>query len=279
MNGDLDRRDGQDPQPGADPRPGTESRVTRPRRTEAEFDAELRRVARSMIREELPREILDPALSPDGSIAGRVRTRRALPGFAAAASSVVVLLLATAVALAPGTPNPSLGSPPSTESLGMQVSPKPTRGPVLRSTDEIRADLRVLGYTCNDGPRLESPLPGPDAVVREAAICEGPKGAGPFSIAVVVGEALGGRVTLVNIKSDVVGEDTPAARDAIAQAVAKAAGVITIEKGAGSAVSSWVAAKLPTLEPREGVEAQLGGLFLRMNRSTSGAILFSAEPL
>jgi hypothetical protein len=271
---DVSTSAGRDGAPGRDgsPRPtGAE------RRTEARFDEELRRAARSLITEELPMDILDPALAPGGGLlGGGVRPRMALPGVTAAAASLVVLLLASAVALAPGTPGPS-ASPPATESLGMNVSPKPTSGPVLRSTGQIRAELVDLGYACNDGPRIESPLPGPDAVVRDSAICEAPAGLGPLTAAVVVGEAAGARVVLVNIKADIVGEDTPAAREAVAQAMAKAAALVTVNKADGSYIGSWIVAKIPALEPREGVELERGGLFLRINRSTSGAFLFSAD--
>lgn len=251
----------------------------RPRRTEEEFDRELRRVARSMATEELPKGILDPELDPERTVlGGGVRPRRALPGFAAAAASVVVLLLASAVAFAPGTPpDPTFETPPST-SLGMEMSFLPTKPSVLRTTDQIRSDIQALGYRCNDGKRIESPRPGPNAVVRDSTICEGPQSLGPLTIALIVSEAADGRVVVVTIKAEIVGEDTEAARDAVALAVARAASVITVEKGAGSAISGWVKAKLPGVEPREGVEVELGGMFVHINRSTSGLYLFGAEP-
>ena len=246
-------------------------------RDEARFDEELRRAARSLIREDLPRDILDPGVVGSPGVSG-VSGRRALPGFAAAATAVVVLLLATAVALAPGRHGPSAGAsnePPASETLGMQVSPRPSSAFALRPTSSLVADLAMLEYRCNDGKDVASPKPGPDAVVRYSAVCTAPDSAGPLIGAVVVGEGKGGRVVHVEIKADIVGDDTTAARQAVAEMVGVAASVTPKEKDDGIYVKAWVLAKLPTLETNEGVELQARGLSLQIFRSSTGSYAMS----
>jgi hypothetical protein len=257
--------------------PGGGSMDPRPR-DEARFDEELRRAARSLIKEQLPPNVLDPALAGSRALPGRVTTRRALPGFAGAAAAVVVLLIATAVALAPGAPHASVGTPPATESLGMQLSPAPSVLPVFRATSSILMDLGVLDYRCNDGAVIESPKPGPDAIVKEAAVCTAPDSAGPLTAAVIIGEATGGRVVEILVKADIVGDETPAALQAVAETVGTAASVVAYEKANGAFIKAWVLEKLPTVSKNESVVLQARGYAMRIFRSATGSFLLSMGP-
>lgn len=251
--------------------------VDRRPRDEARFDAELRRAARSLIREELPREILDPVAVGSAGLPGRVTARRALPGFAGAGAAVVVLLLATAVALAPGSPHPTLGTPQASQSLGMQISPEISTLPLFRATSSILMDLSALEYRCNDGRVVESPKPEPDAVVKESAICTAPDSAGPLSAALIIGEAKGGRIVVVTIKADIVGDDTPAARDAVAETLGKAASVVAYVKDNGAFINAWVLEKLAGVEKNESVLLQQRGYSMRIFRSSTGSYVVTVE--
>jgi hypothetical protein len=254
--------------------------VNRPR-DEARFDEELRRAARSLIREDLPRDLLDPVVAGSTRSLGGVTTRRALPGFAAAASAVAVLLVATAVALAPGGIQPAAtgsGGPPASETLGMQVSPAPSSF-ALRPTSSLVSELTMLGYRCNDGKDLESPKAGEDAVVRESSICTAPDSAGPLVGAVVIGEAKGGRVVHLEVKANIVGDDTGEARRAVATMLAEAAALGPKPKDDGIYVKQWVLSKVPGLEKNEGVELQARGLSMRIFRSSTGSYALSMSGL
>jgi hypothetical protein len=244
-------------------------------RDEARFDEELRRAARSLIQEELPRNVLDPVAAGSAGLPGRVTTRRALPGFAGAGAAVIVLLLATAVALAPGSPHPTLGTPQATQSLGMQLSPEPSTLPIFRATSSILADLSALEYRCNDGGVIESPKPEADAVIKESAVCTAPDSAGPLSAALIIGEAKGGRVVVITIKADIVGDDTPAARGAVAETLGTAASVVAYVKDNGAFIKAWVLEKLPGVEKNESVVLQTRGYAMRIFRSSTGSYVMS----
>jgi hypothetical protein len=243
---------------------------------DARFDEELRRAARALVTEEMPRGVLDPAvgaaLGLGGGVAGVVRTRRVLPGFAAVAGAVAVLLLATAVAFAPRSP----GGPGPSRSSAPAATPVPTAGPLFRTTAEIRADFEKLRYTCRDGLPLATVEPGPDAIVRESAVCLPPDDLGPFMAAVIISEAASGQVVEAHGKADFTGLDTRAGREAIATTLAKAAAVVVTE-GAGDAVAQWVSANLVALEPDDGVATTIGGLGLKLGRTTDGGYLLSVH--
>lgn len=245
---------------------------------DARFDDALRRAARSLITEELPRGVLDPSVGASlglGVADGAVRPRRALPGFVSLAGAVAVLLLATAVVLAPGSSGPVASPSLSPPSPSPTLTPSPSKGQGgLRTTDEIRTDLTTLGYACSAGLPLSTIEPGPDAVVREAIVCTAPTEGKPLQAAVIVGESASGQVVEVHAKADIVGDDTPAARDAIASVLAKAAAVAAFE-GSGSTFATWVLGHIPSLEKDDGTSAELLGLGLKLGRNTSGGYLLS----
>lgn len=244
------------------------------------FDEELRRTARSLVTEELPRGVLDPdvgaslGLRERPSAGGAVRARRSLPGFAGMAGALVVLLLATAVALAPGTPSgPGSSEEPSPTPVATP-SPSPVATTVtLRSTDAIVEDMIRLRYTCEDGSPVESLGPGPDPVARESAVCVAPADIGPFVAAVIVGETAEGWVVEVHAKADIVGDDTPVAREAVAGALAKAAAIAVGFPGTGNKVGDWVMATVPALELSIGDTVELDGISVKVVRNENGGYL------
>jgi hypothetical protein len=243
------------------------------------FDDELRRSARSLVVEDLPAGILEPGVGPgvDG-----FRVRRSVPGLAPAAALVVILLLATTVAIGPGSNNasPTPESPgPSLAATTPGKSPSAATG-YFRRTDQIRADLAKLDWTCNDGMPLDSVEPGPNAVVRESAVCTAPETVGKFMAAVLIGEAARGEVVEYGIKADLLLEDSPSVRDGVALALAKALALAPLERGDGPALSAWLTAKLPALVPGERVDIDLAGFNVSIERlSTTGGWLVHAVPL
>lgn len=246
-------------------------------RDEARFDEELRRAARSFVSEELPRGVLDPSVGASsglGSTAGvgAVRGRRALPGFVSLAGAAAVLLLATAVVLAPGSgPVPSPVPSPSAP-----LAPSPSQPAALRTTAEIRADLENLHYACAAGLPLSTIEPGPIAIVRESVVCTAPTDEGPLQAAIIVGESASGQVVEVHAKADIIGADTPAARDAIASVLAKAAAVAA-QKGDGSTLATWVLGHATTLEKDDGTSIELLGLGLKLGRNSAGGYMLSVH--
>ena len=244
--------------------------MTERRNVEQRFDEELRTAARSLVAEDLPRGVLDPAVGASlglgSSVTATVRGRRALPGFAAPAVAVVVLLLATAVALAPGSfvrPSPSPEPSPT-------ATPAPTLTPVFRTSEAIRLDLEKLTYTCQVDVPVATILPGPDAVVRDSLVCLPPADIGPFRAAVIVGESASGDVVEVHMKADFTAGDTLPNRQALAATLGKAAAVVAVE-GSGNAVATWVEENLPALAVDQGVKFGVQGLSLKIGRDPTGS--------
>lgn len=233
----------------------------------ARFDDDLRRAARGLVMEQLPRGILDPHLGPANEAAWQ--PRRTAPGLATGVAAVMVLLLATFVSLAPGGRLPPADPSPT-------VAPSPTKSPgaaAFHPTGKIRANLGKLDYTCNDGFVPESIGPGPDAVAREAAVCTAPEDIGPLIAAVIVGEARRGAVVELVVKADIIGDDTQANREQVAAAVGGAVSLVTIDMLDGGALGSWVVSHLPEVQPGEGAEVVLRGYTLELDRGLNAGYL------
>jgi hypothetical protein len=253
---------------------------------ESRFDAELARAARSLVTADLPRGILDAGLSPAGSGAGVVRGRRSVPAFAGIAAALV-LLLASAIALAPGgIPGtsqvpPTLAAP--TSSPATSSAPSASSGPVLhgsfRSTGEITADFENLRYACHEGNVILANGPSPSAMVKEGAVCTAPTDDGPYIAAVIVGLAADGRIVEVHVKADLTGEDTTPAREAIAVPLAKAVAISAQGQGTGNALAAWVIGVVPSLSPGMGNSTELLGFGVKIVRSSSGGYQLYLHPL
>ena len=229
----------------------------------AGFDAELRRSARALVAEELPRGILDqPVFGRDGR---DVFSSRPAPGLAATLAAVVILLLGTVIALGPGT-GPGATPTPAT-------TPIPTEVPFaqhFRSTELIASKLATLGYGCNDGAPLQSVGPEPDAVASESRVCLAPDSIGSFLLAAIVGEARNGTVVELTIKGDVVG-DSVDNRGLLAMNVAKVLSVALFDETAGSAGGLWVKTHLPELEVGGAIDVTLDGVSFHAERAPNGS--------
>jgi hypothetical protein len=259
----------------------------------ARFDAELGRAARSLIVEELPRDILDPALD-GGAAVPRVRPRRALPGLGSLAATIAILLVATAVALVPGGPDPS-GTPGATQdpigdesppaSVGPTIGPieslpsSPRPGTVFRRTTEIVLQAVDLGYRCNDGGMLKSMEPGPSTPVRESAVCSSPEDTSSYSAVIIVGESAANEVVAVWIKAIIHGEDGTPVRDNVAIAVARLAQLALASTDAGLLASEFVLGHLPGLDPgTPAVRGDAGYARLTLERDAEGNYLLTVVP-
>ena len=241
------------------------------------FDEELRRVARSLVAEELPRGILDQ--EPGGRATGVV-ARRAAPGFAAILAAAAILLVTTVIALAPGaapsaspppgSPAPSSSNPPSSTP---SVKPFVER---MNTTAFIVGKLTASGYHCNDGAALESPGPGPDPVTRESAVCTSPEKAGPFTLAVIVGEAANGKVVEVSIKADLIA-DSPENRALLAVEVSKVLVVSTLDEQTGQNGGLWVKAHLPELNVGDQIDYGINGMSFHAERLPNQSYLIVAQ--
>ena len=233
------------------------------------FDDELRRAARRLVTEELPPGILDPHLAGSPARSG-VRARRALPGFATAVTAVALLVLAVGIGLAPGGPVPSASPRPT-------PAPSVPAGPVFRSTTEIVAHALALGYACDDG----NPLPtgaGAGAAVRESAVCTSPSDAGPFFAAIIVAESATREVVWVAFKADIVGDDTPAAREAIATTLDGLLARSMGDPGSANVVGSFIRARLPGQDPGAPPAADdLAGIDDSIDRHETGTYIVSVE--
>jgi hypothetical protein len=252
---------------------------------DARFDAELSRAARSLVTEELPRGILDTGLAPSGVRPGAVRARRSVPAFGGLAAAVI-LVLVTAIALVPGgllRPGPS-AAPTASPTAPASLAPSaiPSAGPALhgsfRSTSEIQADLESLGYACSPGGVILPTGPSPSAMVREGAVCSAPTGAGPYMAVVIVGVAADGRAVELHVKADLTGDDTPAARDAIAVPLAKAVAIAVQGQGTGNQLAAWVMDAVAALAPQQANSTDQLGFVVKITRSQSGSYQVFAHP-
>jgi hypothetical protein len=234
------------------------------------FDDELRRAARGLVMEELPRGVLDQEVL--GTTGRGVISRRGAPGLAATVAAALILLTAAAIALAPATaPSPAASpTPVPTQTKAPFVEP-------FRSTDVIRGQLAKLGYSCNDGFPSSSVGPEADAVTREATVCTAPQSSGPFVMAVIVGEAANGKVVELTIKSDLVGTDDADSRAALAAGVAKVFSGAFVDEGAGQNGGSWAKVLLPQLERGDDIDVILRQVSFRASRLASSSYLIVAR--
>jgi hypothetical protein len=247
------------------------SRVRRPSPDlDAAFDAELRRAARALVREDLPPGILGVGHESTGGRGAVVRPRQSLPAYAAVAAAVV-LLLGTALALVPGGVGPS----PSPTSIQATPTTRPETTleihGTLRSSADIRADFERLGYVCQPGNPVLPVGPSSSVVVREGVVCAAPVDAGPDTVAAIAGEAADGRVVEFHAKADIVGTETAAAREAVAASLAKAAAIAASGPGSGNQLAAWVTAVVPSLGRSSSNSSSIAGFSIKVVRSSSGS--------
>jgi hypothetical protein len=244
---------------GSQPRPGDEAR----------FDAELRTAARGLVHGELPDGVLDPQFVP-----ARAGIRDGLvPGLAAAAVVVVLLLGVTALVIAPGSP---FG--PGTTGSAPVSTPVPTPAP-FRGTSEIVGHVVAQGYSCNDGYKLPTSGPSAGPAVRESAVCNAPEDIGALIAAIIVGEGVSGDVVTIWMHADIMGEDSPTNRDAVARVLAKLALMSFAGAEAGRAASDAMLWHLPRLVHGETWTGDVAGHRLTIERHQNGGYRVTITPL
>ncbi len=241
----------------------------------ARFDDALRRTARAYAVEELPRGILDPAVT--GGLAG-VRhgstLRRFSPGLTGAAAAVALLVLATGVALAPGgIANPTVSPPPVESSFTATL-------PVFHPSAVIEAQLAGLPWVCDVGKPLATS--GPGQPEREGIICATTKEDRTMQSALITSESADGQVVMVTIKGELSATDTVTATDTLATAMAKLTYASIADPVDAPAAGDWVNAevrKLRVLPGGDSVVRDIGDIRLTLERSPSGDFFLLLEPL
>src|SRR5262245_27699300 len=169
----------------------------------ARFEDDLRRTAQGFVSEELPRGVLDPALSGTPRVIGR-----GAPGLIGIATAVAVMLVAMTVTLFPsgfgglngGTDQPAgtpVASAPAQTPIdtGLQML-----GPALVSSSAIGESLTQGEWVCTTGEPLQSPGPGPDGVDHEGVVCTSPESTLLMHAVLITGETVEGAVVQVTMK-------------------------------------------------------------------------------
>jgi hypothetical protein len=238
------------------------------------FDEELRRAARRLVTEDLPAGVLDPAVGPPVGIASG--SRGLAPGFATGLAALAILVLATIVGLGPTTEPGATPTPTPPPSLLPSKGP----GPVFRTTVDLVAHVIALDYRCNDGLPLPTSGPSAGLAVRQSAVCTAPADVGPLQAAIIVGESAAGDVVTVRLKANIVGADTPAARGAVAKALAEVVERAYADAPAGTVAGAYVITTLPALEPTPtNATTEVGGVQVTLERAEDGWYLITLVPV
>lgn len=224
----------------------------------ARFDAELGRAARSLITEELPRDILDPSLGGRAGIPGVVG-RRAVPGLSTAIAVIALTLIASAVAIGP------LG-PAASPTPSVVVKPTKSPGPLFKTTTEIVAHMVALEYTCNDGFALPTSGPSAGLATQESTVCTAPDGLDVAAAAIVVGESAAAKVVTVWLKADILDKDSPSARDAVARQLSKLASIAIKGEYESIGATEIILGRISRLQIGERTTAEVGSASLELIR-------------
>jgi hypothetical protein len=229
------------------------------------FDEELRRTARGLVAEELPRGILDPALGG----APRVIARHAAPGLAGIVAAVAIMLVAMSVALFPGglggpteqpgdsfpigTPGASIPMPVETPSDTGLTMP----GPLLRPTFGIGGSLIQNDWRCSSGRPLPSAGPDPTAVDHEGIFCRSSEAQVLTTSVLTTGESIDDEVVEVAVQGDLV-VSTATAISEMAETLSKAAFVSVGDKERAPTIADWVITRVPELKAQPGGDSSVG---------------------
>jgi hypothetical protein len=236
------------------------------------FDDELRRSARGLVTEQLPHGVLDPALAPP-HLGGVLPLRHAAPGLASILAAVVVLVIATSVAVAPGVLGPGTQPPNS----GLQVS-----APTFRATVDVIRDLQSLGYSCIPGHAL--PTAGPSAWPgeREGVVCLTPKSIESASAKFIPVETGDGDVVEVTIKGALYGTDTETSNDQLAAAMGKLTQLSIADPAVAAQAGRFIEETLPRLRVLPSGDDALmifGDVRVFLQRSITGGYLLVLQPV
>lgn len=243
------------------------------------FDDALRRTARSMAAEALPAGILDPGLAGGQGDLGGIRRGSALrgfaPGLAGMAAAVMVVVLATGIALAPGGIGGPTESPPVESSFAATL-------PLFYPSAVIEAQLGGLNYVCVPGRPLATVGTQPGQAEREGVICMSPKEDTTRTAALITLESSNKEVVTVTIKGQVEGAATEAALEGLATIVAKLTFAAIADEVDAPLAGDWVNATLPTLRELPGGDAAvnaIGGIRITLQRDEAANFLVLLEPL
>ena len=235
------------------------------------FDDALRRSARDLVTEQLPHGVLDPDIAPS-RVAGVLPMRHAAPGMASIFAAVVVVMIATAVAVAPGGLGPGTQPP---DSLGFQVG-------TFRSTADIATSVRVeLDFDCTSGHAL--PTTGPSARLgeREGFICLTPKSIENAKAKIVPVENGDGEIVEITIAGELYGTDTLTSRDELAGVMARLTSLALADPGVAAAAGAFIEETLPRLQVlTSGDDALLivGNVRVHLRRHIAGDYLLVLQP-
>ena len=204
----------------------------------AKFDGELSRVARGLVAERMPNGVLDDDLAP--AFAGRIPPmRHVAPGLASVLAAVVVLLVATSVALAPG--GLGGGTPPPTTGLGMSA-------PAFRPTVDLIAVLRdELGYFCSAGHALPTSGPSARPGEREGVRCLSPKSIENAIANVIPVETGDGLTVEITVEGQLYGTDTVKSKNELAATLSMLTSLSLADPQAAHDAAAFVENALPGL--------------------------------
>ena len=238
----------------------------------ARFDDELRRSARGLITEQLPYGVLDPELAPQ-LVGGFPTMRHAAPGLASIFAAVVILMIATAVAVAPGPPSPGTQPPQN----GFQVS-----SPIFRSTADIVGSVEELDYTCIPGQALPTTGPSARPGEREGVVCLTPKSIESASAKFIPVETGDGEVVEITVMGELSGTDTLTSRDQLATVMGKLTFLALSEPQVAADAGAWVEETLPRLRVLPSGDDALmifGDVRVFLQRSIAGGYLLVLQPV
>lgn len=235
------------------------------------FDDELRRSARGLVAEQLPHGILDPELAP--RLIGGIRPmRHAAPGLASIFSALVILVVATSVALAPG----GLGPGASPQDTGLQLAV-----PVFRATVDIIRDVQAMDYDCIPGHALPTSGPSARPGEREGVQCLTPTSLESATAAIIPVETGEGKVVEVTISGELYGASTVTSRDQLADVMSKLTALSIADPAIARNAATFVLETLPKLRVLPSGDNALmvyGNLRIFLQRYIAGGYRLVLQP-
>ena len=229
----------------------------------ARFDAELERSAQRLIAEEMPRGILDPALS-EVKVTPLLRLA---PGAMAGLAGLALIVIASVMQV---RPNLDPGRSPTLPPLGIEV---PGSAPLRSLGDLTGALAATLDYVCAPGG---APTPGVDA--SASAGCTVESKTGQFTVNVVLDAAETGSVVHVAITADIADELPPQeldeARVWVATALAKVTAEAYTEYGPSVRAANFVFAQASLMSgPAWAIGFDEGEVHVDIKRLSDGGFL------
>lgn len=235
------------------------------------FDDALRQSARGLVTERMPYGVLDPELAP-ARIDGVRSMRLAAPGLASLFGALVLLVVATAIAVAPG--GLSQGTPPPDSGFQVQL-------PTFRATASLVPSLQALDYVCGPGSALPTTGPSARAGEREGVVCLTPKSIENATAKIIPVETGDGEIVEVTIRGELYGTDTILSREELAAAMGKMTALAIANPAVGAQAERFVVETLPRLRVLPtGDDALLivGGVQIALERFIAGGYFLVLTP-